>query len=237
LKVAIMQPAYLPWLGYFHRISLADLLIVLDNVRIDLNSRTGFAHRNRIRTAAGSCWLTVPLRTKGRHKALRIDTIEVAADQNWSHKHWHSLRHSYGRAAWFDDFAPRLKSFYDSPVARLLDLQLPMLAWHLDALGLSVPWVRASTLPADGAKDELILSLCREVGATTYISGPFGRDYLRREIFDEAGIEIVYHDYAHPAYRQAFPGFQSHLATIDLLMNHGPDSLKLLAAGAEAVLP
>src|SRR5262245_36818808 len=107
-----MQPAYLPWLGYFHRIALADLFIVLDHVQIDRNSKTGFAHRNKIRTKDDWCWLTVPLKTKGKHGELYLDKVEIANDQPWAERHWATLRHNYQKAKFFAEHASALDGFY-----------------------------------------------------------------------------------------------------------------------------
>src|SRR6476646_1403945 len=110
--VTIMQPAYLPWPGYFHRVAMSDLFIILDHVKIDRNSRTGFAHRNKIRTRDGWCWLSLPLRTRGRRDRLRLDAVEICADQPWAREHWASLRHCYARASGFPRLAARLDEFY-----------------------------------------------------------------------------------------------------------------------------
>ncbi len=228
-----MQPAYLPWLGFFHRAALADLLIVLDDVQIDRNSKTGFAHRNRVRTQQGSTWLTIPLRIKGKHGAAYLHELEPADDQPWRVKHLQTLRHAYGRTPYFAAYAERLAEFYERRDRRLIDVLRASMEWQFAALGLTTPVVYASTLDVEGTKDERILNLCRRVGATTYVSGPFGRDYLRDDSFNEAGIEIVYHDYVHPTYPQAYPDFEPFMAAVDLLFNCGPESLRILSGAAE----
>jgi len=110
--VTIMQPAYLPWLGYFHRIALADLFIVLDHVHIDRNSKTGFAHRNKMRTKESCSWLTVPLKTKGKHGQLILNELETA-EQDFRVKHWGTIRHNYSKAPFFAAHAAELQAIYD----------------------------------------------------------------------------------------------------------------------------
>ena len=192
--VTIMQPAYLPWLGYFHRAHLADLHIVLDHVAIDLNSKTKFANRNRIRTAQGWTWLTVPLKTKGHHGELMLDTLAVGDDDRWRSKHHQALRLNYARAPHFAEHQAYFANFYEQPWERLNDLCRELTGYLMRAIGVTTPVVHSSTLPVRSHKDALILDLCREVGATTYLYGPFGRDYLDPAAFAEAGIALDFPD-------------------------------------------
>ncbi len=226
--VTVMQPAYLPWLGYFERIARSDLFISLDHVNMDANSKTKFANRNKIRTSDGWTWLTVPVRSKGLHENLMLDKIEIENSISWRRKHWRSIEANYRRAPYFGDTAPRLSEIFDREWTHLV----PMCdAWHTlfcELLGLTTQTIKSSTLPIRSEKQQLILDLCREKGATTYVSGPFGRDYLNPGDFSDAGIELVFHDYAHPTYAQAHDGFQPYMSALDLLLNHGPAALDIL---------
>lgn len=227
--VTIMQPAYLPWLGFFDRIRRSDLCISLDHVQIDRNSRTKFANRNKVRTAQGWTWLTVPIRTGGRYGNLPLDVIEIDSGQDWAVKHWKTIEGSYRRARFFAAWQARLAPIYADPPNRLLPLCRRLTGELLQGLGITTRVVSSLDLACRDAKDLLILNLCREVGATTYLSGPFGRDYLDRGAFRAAGIELLFHDYRHPTYTQAFPGFEPYMSAIDLAFTHGPDSLGILA--------
>jgi hypothetical protein len=229
VNVTIMQPAYLPWLGFFDRVVKSDLLIVLDHVAMDRNSKTKYANRNRIRTSAGGIWLTVPLLNRGRDAPL--DSIEIDNTQRWQEKHWRSIETSYARAPCYAQLAGLLKPFYEKPWKRLSELDDGIMETLLAALGIRTPWRRSSSMKHEGAGSELILSLCRSAGATRYISGPFGRDYLDAHAFAAAGIRLAFHDYPHPQYSQAYPGFEPYLSVIDLLFNHGEKSLTILRSG------
>jgi hypothetical protein len=228
--VTIMQPAYLPWLGYFHRIALSDLFIVLDHVQIDRNSKTGFAHRNKLRTKEGWAWLTVPLKTKGKHGQLYLNELEIA-DQDFRAKHWGTIRHNYSKAPFFAEHAAALESIYAQPWERLVPLACELMKYQLEALGITTPLRFSSEMAVEGNKDELIVNLCRAAGASAYISGPFGREYLKPEAFAEAGIRLVFHDYVHPTYPQAQGGFEPYMAALDLLLNAGPQSAAILQSG------
>jgi len=226
--VSINQPAYLPWLGYFDRIVRSDLHVVLDHVQLEKNS---FTNRNRILAASGPTWLTIPVRTTGRFGSLPICDVEIS-DDRWRRKHWLTMRQAYGKSTAFSEHAPFFETFYASEWTHLLPAIDASTRYLLDAIGVTTPLVRSSELASRARKDMLVLEICQEVGATTYLSGPLGRDYLREELFDDAGIEVRYHDYAHPVYEQAVPGFEPFMAVIDLLFNAGPRTREIIAGEA-----
>jgi hypothetical protein len=227
--VSINQPAYLPWPGYFDRIARSDLHIVLDHVQFEKNS---FTNRNRIRTPAGWCWLTVPVQTRGRFGTLTIDGLEAAGD-GWRRRHWDSLRCQYARAPAFDTHAGLLEGVYRTEWPRLAPLMHTLTGHLLEAFGITTPLRFSSDLAVTGAKDELVLNLCRSVGATTYISGPFGRTYLRLERFRQAGVTVLFHDYRPPCYAQAWPDFVPGLSALDLLLNAGERSREVMMRNQE----
>src|SRR6266851_6680171 len=119
MMISIMQPAYLPWLGYFHRIAISDLHIVLDHVEIDRNSKTKFANRNKVRTKEGWSWLTVPLVSKGKTGELQLDKLEVDNSSNWRRKHWNTIESNYARANFIDDHRLFLATVYSREWTRL----------------------------------------------------------------------------------------------------------------------
>lgn len=224
--VSINQPAYLPWLGYFHRIAASDLHIVLDHVQFEKNS---FVNRNRVLTANGPTWLTVPVRTKGRFGELPINAVEVDNARDWGAKHWATIRQNYARAPHFAAAGAFLQSIYEREWLRLTDLVRETTEYLMrSALGIRTPTRLSSEMDASGAKSELILNLCKSVGASVYLSGPLGRRYLEEDRFAQAGIEVRYHDYRHPIYQQRFPGFEPFMSAIDLIFNCGESSRDIL---------
>lgn len=226
--LTIMQPAYLPWLGYFDRIAKSDVFVVLDHVQMDMSSKTKFANRNKIRTKDGWIWLTVPLKTKGKHGDLYLNEIEIADDSSWSRKHLASLDANYRKASFYKEQRDFLNDVYDRKWPLLCDMCDEVTRYLLNAFDIKTQVLYSSQLKSRTTKSDLILDLCLEVGATEYISGPFGREYLDREAFKKAGIKVWFHDYPHPVYTQAFDGFEPYMSALDLLLNHGPDSRKIL---------
>ena len=225
--VSIHQPAYLPWLGYLHRIAVSDLYIVLDHVQFEKNS---FINRNKVRTKQGWCWLTVPVETKGRFGNLPIREVGIARNIKWADKHWQTICQNYGKSVFFDDHADFLEHIYHQDWAELSPFLQKMTNYLLMSFGIDTQILYSSDLNVPGSKEELVLNLCRKVGATTYLSGPLGRDYLDVETFSAQGIKVVFDEYEHPIYRQVDQAFEPYMASLDLLCNHGPRSREIMMA-------
>jgi hypothetical protein len=231
--VSINQPAYLPWLGYFHRIAAADVHVVLDHVQFEKNS---FTNRNKIRNRDGWTWLTVPVKTAGKFGQLPINEIEIANEKKWAVKHWETLRLSYAKAPFFSEHIRFFEMIYQRQWQKLIDLTSEISTYLLRAFEIKTRLYFSSQLKVSGRKDELILNLCQELGATEYLSGPLGRNYLREPLFRSAGIAVRYDDYQHPVYSQAYPGFEPYMAAVDLLLNAGPESLNTIMSGQKRVI-
>lgn len=225
--VSISQPAYLPWNGYFNRIAKSDVAIVLDNVMLERSSKTRFTNRNKIRSAEGWTWLTLPVKTAGLGQPL-ICNVELDMEQKWADKHFRSITQSYSRAPHFAAHRDWLADFYSQPWTHLAPMLKASTSYLLDAIGIDTPLLFSSKMGLNGQKSELILNLCKHTGATTYLSGPFGRDYLDAGAFEAAGIKIEFDDYEHPVYPQLHAGFQPYMSVIDLLFNCGDASLRIL---------
>lgn len=232
--VSINQPAYLPWLGYFHRIGSSDLHIVLDHVQFEKNS---FTNRNKVRTNQGWCWLTVPLKTKGRFGSLNINHLEISNETSWARKHWDTIRFNYANAPFFHEHEQFFLDIYGQQWDRLIDLIGAMNSYLLRALGINTPLLFSSAMEVEGRKDELVVNLCRAVEASDYLSGPFGTRYLNEHAFESSGINVTYQEYCHPTYPQVYPHFEPYMSAIDLLFNCGQKSVEILMAGNISKLP
>lgn len=227
--LTIMQPAYLPWLGFFERILLSDVFVILDNVQLDSSSKTNFTTRNKIRTPQGSTLLTVPVKKKGNYGSLFIDQLEISNESNWKQKHWDSIKQFYTKSPFFKEHRDFFEGLYQKEYSLLADLMKDIITYLLDALRIDTKIIYSSSLKhIQSAKDHLIADICTELNASTYISGPFGRDYLDKELFMGKNINLLFHDYKHPEYKQIFPGFEPYMSVIDLLFNHGQESAQIL---------
>ncbi|HPF47785.1 MAG TPA: WbqC family protein [Emcibacteraceae bacterium] len=219
--VSIGQPAYLPWPGFFDRILKSNLFISLDHVQFE---RRGFTKRNKIKTAQGPSWLAVPVQTKGKYKDCPISQLEIENSTDWSHKHLRTIVSSYGKAPYFNQYSGYFKDVYQREWNLLNDLITETNYFLRKELKIHTEIITSTELKPVETKSNLILELCQKVGATTYLSGPLGRDYLDVDAFHQAGIEVLYHDYQCPQYPQLFGDFEPYMSVIDMLFNCGAES-------------
>ena len=218
--LSINQPAYLPWPGYFERIQLADLHVELDHVQFEKNS---FVNRNRLRSPDGWCWLTVPIKTRSRFGQLPSNEGETSEDGRGRRKHWNTLQNFYRKALFFGEYAAFFEALWQKPWPKVIDLLRESNSYLMNVLGITTPVVISSERSWSCAKSELVLEICKNHGATTYLSGEMGRDYLDLPAFEQAGIEVRFHAFTPFEYRQCFQGFEGGLSVLDALMNMGQD--------------
>jgi hypothetical protein len=228
--LSINQPAYFPWLGYFERIASSDVHIILDHVQFEKNSMT---NRNKVKTSQGWAWLTVPVCSKGEFGDLSISSLKISQNKKWKKKHWNTIRAAYSKTPFFNEHSEFFEEIYSKEWDKLEPLMNEITNYLLDALSISTKIIRSSELDPKESKSELILELCKKAGATTYLSGPFGRDYLDLIQFQEHGIDLQFQDYQHPTYKQMHGEFLPYMSTIDLLFNEGSKSLDILTGGQE----
>jgi hypothetical protein len=233
LIVAIHQPHYLPWLRYMAKMALADTFVLLDDVQYTKN---GWQNRNRIKTANGWSYLTVPVHA---HVTDRIVDVRVA-DDRWRPRHWKSLQAAYGRAPYFQEHSAFFEGFYASPWERLVDLNVASLEYLRSALGLRAPLVRASSLGVSGEGSERLVRICKELGATVYLSGAYAAaNHLDAVAFRGSGVELAVVEWTCPTYRQCHPkvGFLPDLSVVDLLFNEGEAARQVLLRGVRTLEP
>jgi hypothetical protein len=231
MRVAIHQPQYLPWLPYFDKADACDLFVYLDNVQYQKN---GVQNRNQIKTSQGPLWLTVPV-----HAQLGQTFSEVSlGDKKWPRKHLQTLAQSYSQAA-HRSLLAEFSAPLEKPWENLGELNIAITEWLFQQLGIHTRRLRASTLNVSGAKEELVLAICRAVGATEYLSGQGAREYQSPDNFKSAGLSLLYHHYEHPEYAQCHRhlGFLPRLSVLDLLLNTGPEAGPILKQGRRAPEP
>lgn len=226
MTVAILQPGYLPWLGFFDQMRRASMFVLYDDVQYD---KHGWRNRNRIKSPNGPHWLTVPVLHSGQHSP-RIKDVRIDNRTPWRRKHLETLRQQYARAPYAAAFLPAFADVLGREWERLIDLNGAMMGLVADWLEISTPVVMASTLGIGGEQSGRLLEICRHFGARRYLSGDAARDYLDVAMFAEAGIEVEWQNYQHPIYSQLYGSFASHLSAVDLILNCGPDSAAILGA-------
>ncbi len=221
--LVILQSNYLPWKGYFDLMAAADEFVVFDEVQF---TRRDWRNRNRIVLAGKLHWLTVPVQLKGKYLAP-IGEIEVA-DRDWAEKHWTTIQHAYGKAPHFAKAGKVLGETYADAAGlrRLSNINALFLERLAGLLGIQARLVPSSSVPRTTEDPtERLIEICRARGATRYISGPAARAYIQKELFDEAGVELLYANYqGYPTYDQAMEPFEHGVSIIDTLMRCGPEA-------------
>ena len=225
MRVVVLQPGYLPWLGFFDQMARCDTFVVYDDVGFDKN---GWRNRNRVKTRDGVRWLTVPVLLAEHSAQPRIRDVRIDPRAPWARKHLATIEQSYRQAPFFEPLFGSLQTVLSQPYEYLVDLDLALIDALARRLGLKTRLVRSSELGVEGERVERLVRICRRLGADRYLSGNAAQCYLDEERFREAGISVAWQNYRHPEYPQLHGGFEPHLSVIDLMFNCGADSLRIL---------
>jgi hypothetical protein len=218
------QPVYLPWLGLFQKIARANLFCYFDIVQYQ---KKDYNNRNKIKTSNGELWLSVPVESKG-HLDKNVSDILIIQDK-WVTKHLKSIELNYKKAPFFHDYFPELQSILINESKSSLGLlNLKLLEYFMECLGINVPIVKASEYSFNGIGSELVLDMCIQLGADNYIFGEQGKNYADVDSFKEKNVEVEFQNYIHPVYRQVGREFLPYMSIVDLLFNEGANSFDIL---------
>lgn len=228
-SVVIHQPDFLPWLGYFHRLLKADLFIALDHVQFVTGTSRSWTHRDMIKTPQGAKWLS--LRVQKAPFGTPIRDILLAPGTDWRRDNLNMVRENYRKSPYFDEVFPRLEQLYAQPGEAMADMNLASLDLLEEMLDVKTPRLISSQMSPQGASTPMLVDLLKKAGATRYISGQGARAYLETDLFEKAGIELVWQDFRHPVYPQAHGAFIPMLSSIDALFHCGLDGTRKLLRG------
>jgi len=236
IRLAGIQPGYLPWLGFFDQMRRVDVFVIADEMQF---SSSGWTHRNRVRGPHGAAWLTLPARPQ---REQRICDVELDAAVPWAREHAQRLRHFYGRSPFAPDLLAQLWSAVDEHAARMVDASIPIIRFLAARLGITTPLVVSSERGLERAYDarfpdrrgptERIIAFMKALGASELLEGEAGREYIDLALCAEHGIRVEFQHYAHPTYRQLHEPFVSHLSVLDLLLCEGESAARRILAGA-----
>lgn len=241
MRIGILQPGYLPWLGFFEQMYNTDVFVILDDVQYDKKS---WRNRNRIRTKDGWIWLTVPVLTKGSF-SQRIQDVCINNEIPWQRKHLKSLETNYQKASYYKDHIDFFRELYSKEWKYLLDLDMAVIEYLKAQLKLNAKIFFSSSLYAAdpeeledpaascraatcGAKNEKILNICKKLSADILYDGESAESFIDKALFAKEGINIEFQHYNHPVYTQLFQPFMPYMSVIDLLFNCGNASLDII---------
>lgn len=218
----IIQSSFIPWRGYFDIINDCNFFVFHDDIQY---TKQDFRNRNRIKTRSGLKWITVPV---GKIPTdTRIDQV-VIANSDWAKKHLRLIRENYRRAPYFKEYFPLLEFCFRQPWKKLSTLNIALTLEIAKILKIQTTFVRSSELKVSGKKTDRIIDICRQLGATHYISGPAARVYIEEERLENLNIKLSYKEYIYPPYPQLHGEFSPQASIIDLLLNHGPHSSRYI---------
>jgi len=221
VRICIIQSCYIPWKGFFDLVGRCDEYVIFDRMQY---VKRHWHNRNRIKTAHGVEWLTIPVVTKGRFNQA-IDEVHI--EKPWAEKHWRALELAYRSAPFFGEFAPLVRTWYElaDKEPLLTDVNEIFLRGIARVLGLATRITRDATYPSCGTKTERLLGIARSAGADCYLSGPSARAYFDEEMFASAGIASEWMNYeGYPEYPQLHGPFEHAVTMLDLLFNTGAES-------------
>ena len=229
MRVAIMQPTYLPWSGYFGLLQSVDLFVYLDDVQFEKRS---WQQRNQIKTENGAQWLTVPVLSKGKREQI-INEVQIDTTSKFSEKHIKSIQHIYRKSPFFHEYSEIIFSAMKKIAGNLSEYNISIINDLKDLLGIYTNTILSSEVECTGIKSDRLASICSEVGASEYISPPGSKNYLEQsKSFEKIGVEVKYFNFTQLNYQQLYGDFLTNMSVIDLLMNCGDNSNSLIKNGS-----
>ncbi len=216
--ISIHQPSYLPWLPFIEKAIKSDIFVFLDDVQFEKNSEQ---NRNKIKTSSGPSWLTIPVK---RSLNSLISEVEIPQEQSkWVKKHINTIEQNYFKTPYYNDVIPELFDIIKSHNTNFMSLNINIDEYFLSLANFKGEIEFSSNLGIKKKKSNKILSICKNLGAKTYLSGSGGRDYLNLNDFKSANIEVLFQDYLHYEYNQAYMklGFIPNLSALDFFCNYG----------------
>lgn len=227
-RIAILQPSYIPWLGYFDQINRVDTFIFYDDV---LYTKNDWRNRNKIKTSQGATWLTIPVDIHNRLTNHLLIKDAPLADEDILKKHLKAIELNYKKAPFFKEFFPILTLLFSEQYIFLSDVNISIIKAISDFLGIKkINFLKSSDLDIvnENPTDRLI-DICKKLKATHYLTGNSAKNYLDEKLFAKNGIILEYQEYIHPTYKQLWGDFVPYLSVIDLIFNEGYNSLKILS--------
>lgn len=221
--LAVLQPGYIPWIGFFDQLDRSDVFVFYDDVQYDKN---GWRNRNRIKTPNGPMWLTVPVKSV-RLSQLIKDT-EIDDSQQWRKKQISTIEQFYRKAPYFSQYFESLRQLLQEPWLTISELDIAVVKLFAEQIGIKTAFYRSSELDIGGDKNERLVNLCRHFNVNRYLTGNAAKTYLNTALFEAEGVEVCWQDYFHPEYAQLHGDFVPYLSTLDLILNCGPGSLQIL---------
>ena len=215
MVVTIHQPEHMPWAGFFYKMMHADTFVILDDVQYRKNY---FQNRNRILYNGKPNWITVTVPVKGHMDSI-ICNMKVG-ENDWKTGYLNKIREAYRHHPHFEIHYPKIEEIINSPYEYLEEYNMALILYLKEFLGIKANIIYSRDLSLKGSKSDLILEICKEVGATKYVAGASGPDYLNVSEFRKEGISLCYDKYMEKSYPQfKSKEFIPYMSILDIIMN------------------
>ena len=222
--VVIIQSNYIPWKGYFDLINQADEFIFYDEVQYTKND---WRNRNKIKTQNGMQWLTIPVSQITLSQKIKDTQI---ASSTWNRKHWAAISNAYAKAKYFGEYKDIFEELYSRLDTKYLcEVNYVLVKKICEILEIKTKINWSSNFKLSSGKTERLVDICKETGATEYLTGPSAKNYIDENLFMSEGIVLKYMDYSsYPEYNQLYKPFVHEVSIIDLIFNEGPNASKFM---------
>lgn len=219
-KIAILQSNYIPWKGYFDLINMVDEFIFYDEVQYTKND---WRNRNKLKTPQGMQWITIPVRQDGLEQKIKDTKV---SNKNWNIKHWRTIQQNYSKSKYFSDYKDIFEELYlGSNEEYLSEINYKFISAINTILGIQTKIRWSSEFELLEGQTEKLLGICKQAGATTYLSGPAAKGYFDEELAKQEGVQVEWMDYSgYPEYNQLHPPFEHGVSVLDLIFNEGPNA-------------
>jgi WbqC-like protein family len=219
------QPYFAPFPGFFYKVWMSDLFVLLDDVQFPQG--TTWISRNRFKSHQGALWITVPVWKKGKG-LQKINEVRICHEGRWAKKHLESLKTAYKKAPYLSEHLEFLEEMFSEKKETLLELNLAVIHYLMNALAIRTKWVLLSDLDVPSTGSRRLVDLCTTLGASQFVAQAPAKKFLDEKSFQEAGIEITYVSPPPPVYPQLWGDFIANLSAFDLVLNCGPKATDIL---------
>jgi len=223
--VSAHRPYFAPYPGFFKKIILSDVFVVMDSVQFPLGR--SWLTRNRLKNDKGTYWIRIPVWKTGRG-LQRINEVEICYERNWKDKLIKGLKMAYKNAPYFSEIFLVWEDILEKEPGRLLELNLALIKYVLDYLQINTRVVLLSELGISAKEPELTIAICKKLNADKFLAQKSAQKYLSAELFKKEGIEPVFFDPNPCIYPQLWGEFIPNLSIFDLLFNCGPKSAEII---------
>ena len=229
MNIVISQPYFLPWVGLFEQLRLADVFVHYDDVQLPTGKN--FNTRVQIKTKDGGFkWLSIPIQHQG--KIANINEIKISYSEDWKKKHFNLIRDNYSTTPYYRETVELLEFVYDKQHEYLADMAISFIELIASYFGLDRKFVRSSELDIQGKSSRRLVDICIAFQATTYITGLGALKYIEYDLFEESNIQLQYMDYQKQTYQQLHGEFTPYVSIIDLIANCGKEGAKYICSNS-----